>query len=170
MLNPIQQNIANGMSPLAAFFSEKTCSEACWEAREDVCRCSCFGKNHGCMRDASGIRPERTARIDGVRYVLKATAEDQTREVPHLADAINKANPRTSGSQMSSGAFYPWTSTDRGAPARVKNASKDQLARWPELASYRERIAEIRSRRHAPIEYFYIWPVLLWVREDIASQ
>lgn len=43
----------------AAIVTGQTCGEACWQAREDVCRCSCGGQNHGCDRD--GIdRPYRT--------------------------------------------------------------------------------------------------------------
>jgi len=32
---------------LVELLSAHTCSEACWFAREEVCRCSCNGKHHG---------------------------------------------------------------------------------------------------------------------------
>src|SRR5689334_12320533 len=87
-LNPIEERIASGMNPLIAFLTEATCGDACWSAREDICRCSCGGKNHGCMRDESGQRPERTAKIDGVRYVLKAA---DVQGIYNQARDINKA-------------------------------------------------------------------------------
>ena len=49
-----------------------TCSEACWYAREDVCRCQCGGKNHGILRDGTGERPARTRRVGKARFKLVA--------------------------------------------------------------------------------------------------
>jgi hypothetical protein len=46
-----------------------TCGDACWHAREEICRCSCGGANHGCL-NVGGDRPQRTARIDGEFYEL----------------------------------------------------------------------------------------------------
>ena len=68
-----------------------TCGENCWEAVEDVCRCSCGGANHGVLRGA-GTRPERTAKIDGYRYRLIAVASgSDTRDLDAQAEAINAA-------------------------------------------------------------------------------
>lgn len=50
--------------------TEATCGEDCWGAREDVCRCSCRGRNHGVLRSADGVRPSRTRRIKDRRYRL----------------------------------------------------------------------------------------------------
>lgn len=161
LMNPIQRKIASGVSPIIAFLSEATCGEACWEAREDICRCSCGGKNHGCMRTADGIRPVRTAKIDGMRYELKAVGENLYSE----AETINRANGPRSVQKITADLTYTywWDSTDRGAPARVKPATKAQLAAWPELAQWREEHAILNAEgRHAPIEYK--WPYLLWVR------
>lgn len=154
-MNPVEQRIAEGMSPIAAFLTEATCGEACWEAREDICRCSCGGKNHGCLRSKDGVRPVRNAKIDGFRYELKAVDGDVYGE----AKAINDQVERKIG-----GYTYHPTETEAGAPARVKRASKDQLAKWPELAAARARIAEIDARRHCFIEIDRVWPYLLWVK------
>jgi len=75
------------LSGIAAFPSEATCGEACWEAREDICRCSCGGRNHGCLRSADGVRPERSAKLNGHRYVLKAVGDNLCGE----AEKINQA-------------------------------------------------------------------------------
>lgn len=56
---------------VAAVLTGSTCGQACWEAREDICRCSCGGKNHGTLKHG-GDRPERTCKIHGRFYRLGA--------------------------------------------------------------------------------------------------
>jgi hypothetical protein len=159
-LNPIQQKIEAGMHPLAAFLSQNTCGEACWEAREDVCRCKCGGKNHGCMRTADGTQPQRMAKIDGLHYKLAAVGEGVYEEAKRINDSFGKC--RHIGSYS-----YGWSETEKGAPARVKKATKGQLAKWPELAAAREAIAEVSNQAY--IYTARLWPYLLWVREDGAG-
>jgi len=159
MQNPIEQKIAQGISPIMAFMSEHTCGEACWQAREDICRCSCGGKNHGCMRSPDGIRPTRTAKIDGYRYELKAIG----RELYDEAKAINDASgPR----QVCGPYIYEWRDNDFGAPARLKTATQSQVNSWPELAAYRDMIPETWSKNN-PHKCWIHWPglpSLLWVK------
>lgn len=148
-LNPIEKRLAEGMSPLAAFLTESTCGEACWHAREDVCRCSCGGKNHGCLRSEDGERPARTAKIDGYRYELKAVGTGLYDEAKRINDSVGyKEIHRITPTLVY---HYHWHETDKGAPARLKPATKDQRAKWPELSAYRDM---------KPWEYCY----LLWVR------
>lgn len=156
---PIERNISAGMSPIIAFLSEATCGEACWEAREDVCRCSCGGKNHGCMRTADGTRPTRTAKIDGLRYELKAVGRDLYKE----ATAINRAAPER---KSYDGRYsYSWNENEKGAPARLKRATKDQVAKWLELSAAREEIDRIKSDpQHCYMDIDKVWPYLLWVK------
>ncbi len=157
-LTPPEQRMANGMSAIAAYLTEATCGEACWEAREDVCRCSCGGKNHGCMRTADGTRPTRNSKIDGYRYELKAVGPKLYAE----AEAINKA----AGPYKVDGRYtYTWSETMPGAPARLKPATKDQVARWPELAAARAEIDAIYANpRSCGIDLQRVWPYLLWVK------
>ena len=54
---------------ITAVLTGSTCGEACWSAAEDVCKCSCGGKNHGILKD-TGKRPERTCKIQGRFYKL----------------------------------------------------------------------------------------------------
>jgi len=169
-LNPIEKRIAQGASPIVAFLSEATCGEACWEAREDVCRCSCGGKNHGCMRTADGTRPKRTAKIDSHRYELKAVGGP---ELHAEAQAINKAagpyrvDPVTYSDGSKGQYTYHYRETDTGAPARLKPATKDQVARWPELAAYRENLPDVWAKAN-PEKCWAQWPglpYLLWVKQ-----
>lgn len=54
---------------LQSILTGSTCGFACWQANEEVCRCSCGGANHGILR-LGGVQPQRTAKIDGQFYEL----------------------------------------------------------------------------------------------------
>ena len=54
-----------------AIITGSTCGDACWHAREEVCRCSCGGKNHGIL-NIGGCQPVRNSKIDGNFYELVA--------------------------------------------------------------------------------------------------
>jgi hypothetical protein len=132
-----------------------TCGEACWSAREEICRCSCGGKNHGCLKTKDGVRPTRQAKIDGVRYELKAIGYGPA-GIHKQAREINRAAPKRKIGTYE----YHWSESDKGAPARVKTASKLQAVKWPEVAAV---MADPSSKGR-----FYR-PYLLWVRvEEIA--
>ena len=110
--------------------SGQTCGEACWHAREDICRCSCGGANHGCLRDGDGERPVRTCRMDGYRRELVA--------VGTYVECDDIARPSNKAAGVSF--LYAPTSSQtyhRGIPARMRMATKGQVERWPELAAYR---------------------------------
>lgn len=155
-LNPVQQLIAQGVSPIVAYLTQATCGEACWEAREDVCRCSCGGRNHGCLRTPDGKRPERTRKIDGFRYVLRGI-----RDVCDAARRINEAHGITY--------VYAYSAKDYpGVPAKVKPATKDQLDKWPELKAYRDEITQAQAKASCAADWMHLWPVYtLWIREDV---
>lgn len=54
---------------LRAISTGSTCGDMCWHAREDTCRCSCGGANHGILL-VGDKRPQRTCKIDGAFYEL----------------------------------------------------------------------------------------------------
>ena len=160
-LNPIEQKIASGMSHLIAFLSEATCGEACWQAREDICRCSCGGKNHGCMRTADGSRPVRTSRIDGYMYELKAVGVEGL----HF-EAMEICKAYRFGLVQDSDCVYEAAPTWPKAPARLKTATDIQISRWPELTAYREGPSWTEE---TGTKHYLDKPSLLWVRTDIAA-
>lgn len=55
--------------------TDQTCGEACWHARDEVCRCSCGGKNHGILRGPNGVQPKRMAKIAGCMYSLEGVGD-----------------------------------------------------------------------------------------------
>jgi len=65
-------------NPVMAILTGHTCGEACWHARELVCRCSCGGANHGILKLANGIQPDRTMRKGDDVYTLAAVASSYT--------------------------------------------------------------------------------------------
>lgn len=132
-------------STLISILTEATCGEACWSAREDICRCSCGGKNHGCLRDENGVQPVRTAKIDGYMYELQGVGDG----VEKAAQAINEADGVTF--------YYAATSRDsmyRRLRAKLRTPTQSQIEKWPELASYRN------------LERWEYKPYMLWVRVD----
>lgn len=124
-------------SILESITTETTCSDACWYAREDVCRCSCGGANHGCLNVAGREQPARTCRIKGVRYVL--TAIGTYSEISKQRYAIEREAYRA--------ADY-WRQPEA---AVMKRATAAQTAGWSEINTITARD----------------WkrPYLLWVRE-----
>lgn len=156
-MNPVDA-IMNG---LEVYITDTTCGEACWRALEDICRCSCSGRNHGCMRDENGVRPARTSKIKGYVYQLLAVGtygntEKQADEIKRrcldeelVPVKVYGGGYRSLGDDQRAG--YP-------VKTRVANASEEQ--RWPECAPFRERERWEWQRR----------PHLLWVRVDVAEK
>lgn len=146
-----------------AIVTSQTCGEACWHAREDVCRCSCGGRNHGCLTHGDGKRPERTSKIGGHLYKLLAVGRRndicaQASEINRQAGyrAVDKAHLvvdshgvyewtaeqvqqwRSEGKEVWFAQYkYTWASTEDGAPARLKSATASQR-KWQELAGWKD--------------------------------
>lgn len=114
--------------------TESTCGEACWEAREEICRCSCNGGNHGIYR--RGERPERTSKING--FVYKLVGVGSYTKTRRAAKEMNDVSPKRVSKISDTLTYtYYWRETDKGAPARVKRATQSQIERWNELANYK---------------------------------
>ena len=159
---------------IMAIATSTTCGEMCWHAREEICRCSCGGRNHGCLSHG-GERPERTAKINGERYRLKAVG--RYADIYADARAINRAagyrsvnyptlviggacqgrvTPEKLAAAKASGERfwfsqykYTWSETDEGAPARLKAASANQL-KWPELSGWPDGAYILWERTEMP--------------------
>ena len=122
-----------------ATLTNATCGDACWYAREDICRCSCGGKNHACLRGERGNRPERTRKLNGYMYQLAAV------EAPGASCiAVGEAPLRDLKRHIMTGVMaeglwerYKFDSTP-GYPVKIKTASESEIKRWPELAAFRD--------------------------------
>lgn len=60
---------------LISVLTDATCSFSCWYAEQEICRCSCGGKNHGALLDPKNPVPERIVKINGGRFRLEAVGE-----------------------------------------------------------------------------------------------
>ena len=113
-----------------AILTSATCGEGCWYAKEKVCRCSCGGKNHGCLLDGETERPARTSRIQGSTYQLVASgpyheiAKQFNKMILDLGEAGYKTEPW---------GRFRWWHTDKGSPVRFAAAAKRQRESWDEL-------------------------------------
>jgi len=112
-------------NPLVAILTGHTCGDACWHAREEICRCSCGGKNHGILRTANGVRPVRTRKIDGNFYELVAIC------IPGTSNAEEKriSDERFPGLDWCGyGDYRP----EKTMPVLARKISESQ-AKWPEV-------------------------------------
>lgn len=148
---------------IVTFFSDITCGEGCWEAKEDVCRCSCGGKNHGI--NLRGGNAKRTAKINGYRYELHSVGK--YKDLREQVEQLIRDQDVASGEMKFEGGNYfarssydrnKWFLTSHIRPTRynigrknnryvLKYASLPQCLKWKELGYF--EIATNQDRYHA---------------------
>lgn len=111
-----------------------TCGESCWAAQEDICRCSCGGRNHGVLRTSDGSRPERTSKINGIMYRLIAVG---TMHEIGLALRKRQDEIRDAGVEKTRWGSPDYYCNDRGSRFQERKASLSAIAAWPELTAAR---------------------------------
>jgi len=147
---------------LEALYTEQTCGDACWHAREDVCRCSCGGKNHGCLRTEDGEQPNRTRRIKDMMYQLVAVSpspETCTAAIDayHPIDELHRKIEQKAidtGRCTYGDINYAEGYRMKCLPCYTKTATEGEMKRWPELAAWRDNT-------------HWFKPLTLWVRVDM---
>jgi hypothetical protein len=107
--------------------TETTCGEACWHAREEICRCSCAGRNHGIAK--TGETPERMSKKGGFVYYLVAIGEYQD----VYTKAFDYMGKFGLAGYSEDGYYYTWGTTDGGSPAKVTGATESEIKRWHEF-------------------------------------
>ncbi len=137
------------------FYTQSTCGEACWEAREDICRCSCGGKNHGILRKG-GERPQRTRKMQQYRYTLQAVVVGYSAACRAVRD-LNSTVPD----------YDPWrwnpSGGDCGDPYTKQKAGRSAL-NWQEVDPFVDHWA--RSQNQDLYEMMHeIY--LIWRRQDV---
>ena len=128
------------LASTVAFLTEITCGEACWHAKEDICKCSCNGKNHGILKTADGEQPIRQSKIDGSRHELLAVGTRS--ELMEQESALYKAIGKSSS----------WHKGFLGEYS-LKYATPVQCERWAELSAF----AGLEQR-----DFYIKSPSLLW--------
>jgi len=112
-------------SPLTAILTGHTCGEACWHARDEVCRCSCGGANHGILHNGSA-RPERTSKKDGQFYIIAGIAPSYHEANKMLSEYLDEHFPGID--QCAYGTYRDMSIM----PVISRKASNSQL-KWPEV-------------------------------------
>lgn len=156
------------MLDFEAILTNQTCGDACWKAREDICRCSCAGENHGIYRRDPSAQVQRTRRIRGGWYALVAVAPDVESVREYIAQANAERGIEKFAPSESLGALTAWQDTEGREHSRrihdhfavryhhlygreithgYQYASKAQM-KWPEVAA-------VKPTRNTP-------PLLLW--------
>lgn len=149
-------------------FALTACGPMCWEAREDVCRCSCGGANHGIHRhtrpDCAGLKRQMV--YEGFIWELSRVSAVEDRgsnrfSPEHLDSEAQELNTKA-------GIRYLYAHTARQhygefPVAIVRPATASQIAKWPELNAWRFEDAE-----HSMAMYGK--PQLLWLRRDDITQ
>ena len=133
------------MKPKKIILTDATCGTACWRADEEICRCSCGGKYHGCMKSKKGIKPPRTAKINKTLYTLINVGKYN--ELDKLAREINKQIKENKPF------FFPYDKTK--ILAIVKKATVQQIKSWQELQEYKKML-------DTGVNMYYNMPYLLW--------
>ena len=123
-----------------------TCSFACWDAREDVCRCLCNGANHGINRTAGAAQPKHTMRVKRNLYELRAVC-DAYADAAVAADAIIRGLPRVHK--------FGYDYLDKEA-ALAKSATPSQLA-WAEFKIVAARKGQHNDERGGFYDAYGVW-------------
>lgn len=119
-----------------SILTASTCGDACWHATEEVCRCSCFGANHGIL-NKGGSQPGRTCRIDGNFYELIAIIPGRG-PGECWNDAFIRGRTELNRVQeerfpdLDYCAYGEWRS-EKILPILERKLSKHQAAKWAEV-------------------------------------
>lgn len=126
---------------LLAILTDATCGATCWYAKEDTCRCSCGGKNHGALLDPDNPQPERIVTMGGTRYKLEAVgfSQDIYKISRRVLAEYGWAKIHKDITYVDGGAYhYAWQDTDKGSPVRVVYYRDDLHSKWPEVQLYKQ--------------------------------
>ena len=154
----LQSDLVEIRPGLFASYSNRTCADGCWYAREDVCRCACSGANHGILRgsNADGEQPTRTRRVGNDRYELVAVIPGGRSARQYVQTLYENAGERAPFSESIKPSWGPsphWA---------IAGATSAQVARWPELATYQGW--ERRGECYAASEPYR--PYLIWGKQS----
>lgn len=101
-----------------------TCGDHCWSARDEECKCSCGGANHGIFRK-EGTRPTRTRKMDGAIFELC--------EIGDFSKLYASANAANSEDKIFNRTGWKWGG--KRPRFEVRGASESQR-KWPEIQPF----------------------------------
>ena len=150
---PLQSQTLHALA--FAVMTGSTCGDACWHAREEICRCSCGGANHGIL-NRGDTRPRRTCKIDGQFYelagIIAGRADGECwNDVFKRTDAARHELTRERFPNIDPFAYgaYRQEST---FPVVDRKISPTQ-AKWPEVAAVHDAMRLIWARPAGSVYY-----------------
>ena len=132
--------------------NHRTCGDHCWHAREEICRCSCGGDNHGILLDPNNSIPTRTRRVEDTFFVLEAVVTGWENADNYVNEWYNQQGLRK---PVSYSLKPTWGSKPLMGHSRP---TKSQMEKWPEVTPFKDWQSKGRcyaeARDHEP---FLIW-------------
>lgn len=146
---------------MTSFYTDSTCSDACWYAREDVCHCMCNGANHGIYRNSGNTGlVERTMRIKSKRYKLYAVSGRL--DAYEIQRAFYVYNRDTSFPDVQ------WWNHPAG-DVQIRRASESQILNWPEIKPFFTQLEKLRAEG-AQLVMGDVEPYLIWIPVELTSE
>lgn len=153
---------------MTGIFALVACGPACWEAKDDLCKCSCGGKNHGMHRHK---RPgfeklKRQMVYQGFIFELADVSEPEEtgkdREGAALVRPVGLGD-KAQEINKAAGIRFLFAHTAREhfgefPIAITRPVTEAQIKKWPELAKWRN----VSPHSFA----LYGRPSIMWVRRD----
>lgn len=143
---------------------DRTCGLACWMAKEEKCKCSCGGVNHGILKGHAQIGandvPVRKRRIGTTIYRLSNVVTVQPANQPADFYSTDKwkdygwyaAEQLCRRYGMTGWLSVPNARNKQTPMAFFVRATKAAWPKWPETCNHGVR------------------PYLVWVRDDVAME
>lgn len=150
---------------MIGIFALTACGPACWEAKDDVCRCSCGGAHHGIHRNKnqSCADLKRQMVYGGFIFELRDVAKPIDRGSGIFGpDTCFNGEARELNEQAGIKFYFAHTSRNHFGEfpvAIVRTPTDAQIAKWPELAEWRGKVSPLYGK-----------PSILWVRRDDITQ
>ena len=112
------------LNEIMSILTDSTCGHACWFAKEDICRCRCNGRNHGCLLTEGNEQPVRTKKSKHRIYELVSVVSGYVESHKEM-DTLMGDGKR----------HYHTMEYDKVGDFHSSSAQKSQF-KWKELVGY----------------------------------
>lgn len=151
---------------ITGLFSMTACGPACWEARDDVCKCSCGGRNHGVHRHrvpgTAGLKRQKI--YSGFIFEFDRVSPPEDRGSGQYGPDVVALDRYCQELNTKAGVRHLYAHTTRNhygefPIAIMRQATDAEINKWPELAEWRGKVNGIYGK-----------PYVVWLRRDDLTQ
>lgn len=141
-------------------YSDFSCNEACWYAKEDICRCICAGANHGLYkRDPNAPQPQREMRVKSKRYKLYAVSSRFD------SYSIQRAFYNYNRTPFEGREWWNHPAGD----VVVRRATEAQVLNWPEVKPFFTNLHKAKVEG-VVLAMGDVEPYLIWIPIELTSE